>query len=192
MDKRKRKDKARICKVEERLGGIKKKRLAESESEWSAEKVEWKSEDNSESSMERGSGRKRRVKSEVRRVSPVKMRRVNRRERERGGNDVVERYRSKVLMLKKGKSWNEEWGMLEWLQMEMGDDIEVVVESTKDPVVYKVWCEGKETKAKIWEAQRKWEEEEVVAVEEWRSIAERKARSKALEEIREWQESRVQ
>ena len=58
------------------------------------------------------------------------------------------------------------------------------MERTKEPVVYKVWCEGKETKSKIWEAKKKWEEEEVVVAEEWRSIAERKARSKALEEMK--------
>ena len=63
----------------------------------------------------------------------------------------------------------------------MGEDIEMEVERTKDPLVFKVWCEGNETKAKIWEARKKWEEEEMVTVEEWRSIAERRARTRAIE-----------
>ena len=47
------------------------------------------------------------------------------------------------------------------------------VEKTKDAQWFKVWCEEKDTKRKIWESRSKWEEKEMVVVEEWRSIAEK-------------------
>ena len=33
----------------------------------------------------------------------------------------------------------------------------------------------------VWETRKKWEEEEIASVEEWKSIAERRARSRAIE-----------
>ena len=111
--------------------------------------------------------KQRRMKSEVRKASPFRRVRSRSRDRARGSSHVVERHRNKVLMIRKGST-------------EIGEDVEVMVEKTKDPQVFKVWCEGKDAK-KIWEARKKWEEEETARVEEWKSIAERRARAKAIE-----------
>ena len=54
--------------------------------------------------------------------------------------------------------------MTEWLQSEIGE--EVVVENTKDTQVFKLWCEGTDTRKKIWEANDKWEEDGIGKIEE--------------------------
>ena len=70
--------------------------------------------------------------------------------------------------------------MVEWLQVKVGGDVEVEVETQKGQRTYKSSksAEGKDTKAKIWKARKRCEEEEMV--EEWRSIAERRARTRTL------------
>ena len=47
--------------------------------------------------------------------------------------------------------------MAEWIQAEMGEEMEIQVNKTNDRQVFKIWCEGKDTKKKIWEARTKWE-----------------------------------
>ena len=42
----------------------------------------------------------------------------------------------------------------------------VEVEKTKDTQWFQVWCEEKDMKRKIWESRSKWEEKEMVVVEE--------------------------
>ena len=57
-----------------------------------------------------------------------------------------------------------------------GEETLVEVEQTKDRQVFKVWCEEREARRKILEGKKKWEEEGVAEVEEWLSIAERRAK----------------
>ena len=123
---------------------------------------------------------KKKMKSEIKKACPQKSRKEWSRERARGEPDVVERHRSKVLMIRKGRKWEEDLGVTNWLQMEVGEDVEVEVEKTKKWI----WCEGEGTKKAIWEARRKWEEEEIATVEEWKSIAERRTRARAIEEMK--------
>ena len=66
---------------------------------------------------------------------------------------------------------------------EIGEGTEI--EQTKDRQVLKVWCEGKEAKKLILEMRREWEEKEIITVEEWLIIAERRARMNAVDEIQE-------
>ena len=96
--------------------------------------------------------------------------------------DIVEKHRRKVLMIRKGKNWHEEVSSTKWLMAEIGGGEEtlVEVEQTKDRQVFKVWCEGREARRKILERKKKWEEEGVAEVEEWLSIAERRAGAKAI------------
>ena len=98
----------------------------------------------------------------------------------------MERHRRKVLMMRNGKRWQEEDSFTEWLIAEIGEgkDTQVEIEQTKDCQVFKVWCEGKDARKKILEENVKWEEEGVAEVEEWLSIAERRARAKAITEMK--------
>ena len=64
--------------------------------------------------------------------------------------------------------------MTEWLQTEIAE--KVIVETTEDPQVFKLWCEGSDTTKKIWETKDKWEENGMGKIEEWKSIVGRKAR----------------
>ena len=74
--------------------------------------------------------------------------------------------------------------MAEWIQTELGElDIQITI--TNDRQVYKIWCEGKGTRERIWEAKKKLEEEGVATLEEWRSIAERRARAKIFGGMKE-------
>ena len=56
----------------------------------------------------------------------------------------MERHKSKVLMIRKGRNWEKKIGLEEWIRTEIGENVEVKVESTKDPQVFKVWCESKD------------------------------------------------
>ena len=87
-------------------------------------------------------------------------------------------------MFRKGARWDSDIGVTEWLQSEIGEEQEVVVEPTKDRKVYKIWCEGRDTKRRILDAKGKWEELEMGSIEEWRTMAERKARRMAIEEMK--------
>ena len=73
----------------------------------------------SESEEERS---RKRVKSEVRKVSYRRHGRADSRgrrrskEREKGEKDVIERHRNKVLIFRKGRKWEDEASVTEWLQ----------------------------------------------------------------------------
>ena len=73
--------------------------------------------------------------------------------------------------------------MAEWIQIELGE-LDIQITKTNDRQVYKIWCEGKGTRERIWEAKKKWEEG-VATLEEWRSIAERRTRAKIFEGMKE-------
>ena len=62
-----------------------------------------------------------------------------------------------MLIIRKGRNWEEDFGVAEWIQAEMGEEMEIQVNKTNDRQVFKIWCEGKDTKKKIWEARTKWE-----------------------------------
>ena len=130
----------RLSRFEERMGEGKRK---EAENyEWS----EWESwSEGSSDSFKNGEKdmKKRRLKSEVRKASP--QRRARSRDRARGSGDVGERHKGKVLMIRKGKKW-EEIGLEEWINAEMGEEMVETVERTKDPHVYNVWCGSKDAK----------------------------------------------
>ena len=186
--KEKRKVEERLRKLEERMVREGKSNGSGNESEgsdWGGSLEEFWSGNSSDSEEERG---RKRLKSQVRTASPSHSRRRESRRRswgrERGRNDVIERHRSKVLMFRKGKKWEEDTGLTEWLQMEIGEDLEVVVEPTKDRKVFKIWCEGKDARGRILEVRDKWEEEEIGTVDEWRPMSERKARIRAIEEMK--------
>lgn len=92
--------------------------------------------------------------------------------------------RNQVVILKKGRKWNWDVSMEEWLEGEIDGsvDIEYMREERKD--IPKVWCESETVMEEIWSKKREWERMKVVRAEEWKTIKERKARYEALEEIR--------
>ena len=71
------------------------------------------------------------------------------------------------------------------MRAELGEELDIQVTKTNDKQMYKIWCEGKGTREKIWEERKRWEEEGVASLEIWRSIAERRARAKAFEGMEE-------
>ena len=51
-------------------------------------------------------------------------RRIAHRSRERRteiGGEIIERHRNKVIMLRKGRNWEEDFGVADWLRAELGD-----------------------------------------------------------------------
>ena len=52
-------------------------------------------------------------------------------------------------MIWKGRKWEVDIAVTEWLQMEIEGEIKIEVERTKDTELFEVWCKGKETKGKI-------------------------------------------
>ena len=155
----------RMSKMEAKMGGGKRRRSGGSDSGMSV----WGWRSDSDGGKDRG---RKRMRSQVRKVSP------SRRESER---DVVETHRKKVLMVRKGRNWQAEVNFTELLLLEIGGGEETHVEvETKDKQVYKVWCEGKNARMKMLEVKKKWEEEGVAEMEERLSIAERRARARAI------------
>ena len=156
----------RLSKLEERIGGEGRKKEEDvifgEWSEW--EEVEMDTEE-SEEENKATRGRKR-MRSEVSRVSEgsrggSKSTERGRQERrkahmsrerrtERGG-DIIERHRNKMIMIRKGRNWEEDFGVAEWLQAELGEDLDIQVTNTNDKQTYKIWCEGKGTREKKWE-----------------------------------------
>ena len=145
--------KGRLTKLEGKVVGGKRGRSGGSDSGMS----DWWSD--SEGLKEK---RRKKIRSEVRRVSTEREKKERagskRRERER---DVMKRHRRKLLMIRKGKKWQEEDSFTEWLIVEIGGgkDTQVEIEQTKDCHVFKVWCEGRDARKKILEGKVKWEEE---------------------------------
>ena len=193
----------RLSRQEVKMGGEERKEVEGMEfGDWSEWEEDWKSVDLSEEEDKVAQGRKRlrRLRSEVSRASDgTKRSRSGERRRHSSrqnehrssgkrmemGGDVIERHRNKVIMIRKGRNWKEDYGVAEWVQTELGEKLDIQITKTNDRQVYKILCEGEGTKERIWEAKKKWEEERAATLEKWRSIAERRVRAKIFEGMKE-------
>ena len=170
----------RLSRLEEKMRGEERKKVESMEfGDWSEWEEDWKSVDLSEEEDKVARGRKR-VRSEVSRASEgTKRSKSGERRRHSGrqnehrssgkrmevGGDMIERHINKVIMIRKGRNWEEEYGVADWIQTELGE-LDTQITKTNDRQVYKIWCAGKGTRERIWEAKRKWEEEAVATLEE--------------------------
>lgn len=144
------------------------------EEEWSSWS-EWSMDSEEGGEEEEDPPRRKMMKSEVRTLAQGRQGRE-------GKEEIIRKYKSKVLVFKRGPNWREEIPIEDWIRKEVG--VRVAVENIKysrDSV--KLWCDIEGVKGKIWEKKEEWKRRGMGKLEEWMTLEERLRRYKEMESL---------
>jgi hypothetical protein len=86
---------------------------------------------------------------------------------------IIEKYKKKVLIFKRGPKWIEEKPVEDWIEEETGEKVAIeYIKGCED--VVKIWCDREGTKDRIWEKSEDWKRRGWGKIEEWKSMEERR------------------